>query len=179
MNVRQKGRVITEWLKADEARSREGRARRLRHLLKVIPAAGGGVFFCGGDLARKLFDEIRRSYINGLDLATVLLALSYIEYELSARLYGSGWEQAKAARLGTVLLKAKECHLISDTEFATFQYLRGVRNAYAHFRPLSHPTSMLSRSVNEDELSDDIVARDAEQAIEALGSFFARQDGMF
>ena len=170
---------LTAWLETDEAGSRERRARRLHHLLEVIPATGDGVFFCGGDLARKVFNEIRLSYIHSLDLSTVLLTLAYIEREIAARLYQAGWEQAKSERLEGLILKANESNILSDVELTTFQHLRGVRNTYAHFRPPRHRTSIMSRSVTENELPDDVVAKDAKRAIEALGSFFARQDSMF
>lgn len=170
---------LTAWLKKDEAGSIERRVRRLHHLLEVIPQNKDGVFFSGGELAFKMFSEIRLCYINSLDLATVVLTLSYIEHEIAARLYGACWEQAKAERLERLLLKANECNILSDEELATFQHLRGVRNTYAHFRPPGHRTSMNSKSVSENKLPSDLVEKDAKRAIEALGSFFSRQDCMF
>ena len=169
---------LVDWLEADEAGSRERRARRLQHLLQAIPINEDGVFFHDGTLGVKLFDEVRLSYIHGLDLATVLLVLSYIERQIAAVLYATGWERAKKERFETLLQKAHEASLLSDTELTVFQHLRRVRNTYAHFQPPLDSESIDFRSVRMNELPDDVIGEDARQAIEALGSFFARQSSI-
>lgn len=159
----------------DEKASRERRATRLSHLLQMLPDIPQGTFFCGGEVGLKMFDEVRLSYIHGLDLATVLLTLSFVEREIAGRLYGEGWNPAPSARLDSLLSKANECRLLSKEELTTFQNLRHVRNAYVHFRTPLHRTSFERRAVDENELPHDILENDARKAIEALGSFILRQ----
>ena len=43
------------------------------------------------------FDEVRRCYLDGSDMAVVLLCLAYVERELAAGLYAAGWKDAKSA----------------------------------------------------------------------------------
>ena len=165
---------LITWLENDEKASREWRARRLRHLMEVIQTPEEGVLF-HGELSFQSFNEVRLAYIHGLYLATILLSLTCIEQELSGQLYAAGWERAKKTQLKKLLVKAHEFGILSETELDTFQRLRNVRNAYAHFRAVCDSSSLLHRSVDQHELPNDVIETDAQQAIEALGSFFGRK----
>ena len=168
---------LITWLETDEAASREGRAHRLSHLLEVVQLPEDGIFF-RGETSRQSFEEVRLSYIYGLYLATVLLSLACIEWEVAGRLYEEGWEKAKSARLEELLLKANESGILSNTELDTFQHLRRIRNSQAHFRPPSKPSSFTRRVVDQNVLPSDVLMADAQQAVEALGSFFRRRSGL-
>lgn len=169
---------LITWLETDEAVSREGRAHRLSHLLEVVQLPEDGIFF-RGEISRQSFEEVRISYIHGLYLATVLLSLACIEWEVAGRLYEEGWEKAKSARLEELLLKAHESGILSNAELDTFQHLRRMRNSQAHFRPPCKPSSLTRRTVEQNRLSNDVMMTDAQQAVEALGSFFGRRIGLF
>ena len=81
-----------------------------------------------------------RCYLDGSDMAVVLLCLAFIEREMAATLYAAGWEGAKKARLATVLEKAYEDGVVSELEWRTYQELARLRNSHAHFRaPGSEP----------------------------------------
>ena len=105
---------LTAWLEADDVKGRAMRARRLRNLLDTLPVPPDGLSFLGGGESAICFDEVRRCYLNGSDIAVVLLCLAYIERELTAELYAAGWEGAKKARLGAVLEKVYEDGVLSE-----------------------------------------------------------------
>ena len=86
---------LTTWLEADDAKSRTIRARRLGDLLDILPVPPEGLSFLGGEASVICFDEVRRCYLDGSDMAVVLLCLAYVERELAVGLYGAGWEAAK------------------------------------------------------------------------------------
>ena len=169
---------LISWLKTDEAASREKRAHRLSYVLKVVQPPKNGICF-QGEISLQSFEEVRRAYIHGLYLATVLLSLTCIEREIAGRLYTTGWEKAKHARLEELLLKAFENGMISVSELNTFQHLRLIRNSQTHFRSPRTSSSMLRRTVDQDILPNEIFMKDAEQAIEALGRFFEGRTGFF
>ena len=168
---------LIAWLETDEGATREWRARRLSHLLEAIQVLEYPIPF-RGELSSRSFEEVRLAYIHGLYLATVLLSLACIEREVAGRLYEAGWNMAKDASLNELLLEAHDFGILSGAELDTFQHLRKIRNSYGHFRPPFHRSSLAHRSVEQGELSGDVMKTDAKQAIEALGSFFGRQWGM-
>ena len=165
---------LSAWLETDEAASREGRARRLRHLLEAIQPPKEDIYF-QVEASFHSFNEVRLAYIHGLYLATVLLSLACIEREVAGRLYAEGWEEAKGARLKELLSKAHERGIISDAESDTFRHLRSVRNSYAHFKPPGHSSSLVCRALHQNVLPNEVMMIDAQRAVEALGSFFERR----
>ena len=80
-----------------------------------------GLIFLGGEESAICFDEIRRCYVDGSNLAVVLLCLAYVERELAAQLYAAGWEEAKTARSGTLLQKAHDGGMLSALEWRTYR----------------------------------------------------------
>ena len=169
---------LITWLETDEAASREGRAHRLSHLLGVVQLPENAILF-RGETSLRYFDEIRLCYIHGLYLATILLSLACIEWEIAGRLYEEDWEKAKNANLEKLLLKAHERGILSDAELDTFQHLRKIRNSQAHFRPPFRESSLTRRAVDKNVLPSDVLMADAQQAVEAFGSFFRRRSGLY
>ena len=168
---------LTAWLEADDAKSRAIRARRLRDLLDILPVSSGGLSFLGGEESVICFDEVRRCYLDGTDMAVVLLCLAYVERELAAGLYAAGWEDAKNARLGAVLEKAYEGGTLSDLEWQTYRELARLRNSHAHFRAPGSPTSLMARVVQGNALGTEVLAKDARRAVQAMARIVKRQSG--
>ena len=168
---------LTAWLEADDAKGRAMRARRFRDLLDILPVPQDGLSFLGGEESAICFDEVRRCYLDGSDMAVVLLCLAYIERELTAELYAAGWEGAKTARLGAVLEKAYEDGVLSDLRWRTYQELARLRNSHAHFRAPGSSASMMVRVVEENALGTEMLARDARRAVQAIATIVERQSG--
>jgi hypothetical protein len=167
--------TLVEWLEADDASSREFRARRLASLLEALSPSEEGMGFWGGMSAAQSFTEMRLAYMHGLYLSTVLLALACIEQELAGMLHVDQWEKAKAARLEGLLREGRDRQLVSEGEFEAFQHLRDVRNAYAHYRDLNHQSAWVRRAINQDMPLEDVLEADALQAVQMLGTFLRRR----
>ena len=170
-------RQLHEWLEADDAGSREHRAKRLRELLDVLPMPEEGLTFVGGEASVVCLAEIRRCYLQGTDLAVVFLCLAYVERELATCLFAEGWSGASNAKLTKLLDRAYEERLLSTVDRQTYHDLARVRNSYAHFRNACHRTSLLSRRVGENALGTEVIAEDAARAIRALARLVKRQSG--
>ena len=166
---------LTAWLEADDAKSRAMRAKRLRDLLDILPVPSEELLFLGGEESMICLDQVRHCYLNGSNMAVVLLCLAYIERELAARLYMVGWEDAKNARLGAVLEKAYGDGELSEIEWRTYRELARLRNSYAHFRG---PMKTVSRTVKENAPVTEILAKDARRAIQAMARIVKYQSGM-
>ena len=169
---------LTAWLEADDAKGRVRRARRLQDLLTIMPAAPEGISSLGGVESTMCFEEVRRCYLDGSDMAVVLLCLAYVERELAAQLYAAGWEPAKKALLRAVLEKAYEDGVLSEQEWRTYSELAELRNSHAHFRAPLSPTTLTARSVADSVLPGDVLAKDARQAVLAMARIVRRQSGV-
>lgn len=99
----QKIMELTRWLEDDDVKGRARRARRLHDLLSILPDPEDGISYMGGIESSICFEEVRRCYLDGSDLAVVLLCLMYVERELAAQLYASGWEPAKEAPMSAMI----------------------------------------------------------------------------
>ena len=91
---------LTAWLEADDAKSRALRARRLRDLLDILPVPEEGLSFLGGEESLICFGEVRRCYLDGSYMATVLLSLAFVERELAVELYKAGWGRCEERPAG-------------------------------------------------------------------------------
>ena len=169
---------LSEWLEADDSRSRDQRTHRLRELLELLPMPGEGLTSWGGDESTICLEELRLCYVQGSSFAVVLLCLAYVERELAATLYGAGWEGAKKATLTGLLEKAQEDGLLSSAEQRTFRDLADVRNSYAHFRNPSSETSLLRQAVEGNAPATEVISGEAKRAIRALAGLVKRQSGM-
>ena len=169
---------LTAWLETEDAKGRAMRARRLHDLLDILPVPPDRLSFLGGEESVICFDEVRRCYLDGSDMAVVLLCLAYIERELAAALYAAGWEGAKKARLGAVLETAYEDGVLSELEWRTYQELARLRNSHAHFRAPGNLGSILARVVEENALATEILGKDARRAVQAMARIVKRQSGM-
>lgn len=168
------------WLAEDDAKSREIRAERLQELLDTMPISSGGFqFFNGGEETMTCFQEVRRCYLDGSYMAVVLLSLLYIERELAALLYAEGWNPAKSARLGSLLEEAHDRGVLSKSDWQAFRELADIRNSYAHFRPPGTPKSLMARSVKQGDLHNEVLAKDAGSALEAMWRLVQRSGGPF
>ena len=168
---------LTAWLEADDANGRAMRADRLCDFLDILPVPSEGLSFLGGEGSVICFDEVRRCYLYGANMAVVLLCLAYVERELAAELYAAGWEGAKKARLGAVLEEAHERGVLSGLEWRTYRELADLRNSHAHFRAPGSPTSLMARTIEEDTQSREVLARDARRAVKAMARIVNRQSG--
>ena len=169
---------LTAWLETDDAKERPGRARRLHDLLAILPVPHEGMSFLGGEESMICFDEVRRCYLDGSDMAVVLLCLAYVERELAARLYAAGWEKAKKARLAAMLERAYEDGVLSELEWRTYRALANFRNSHAHFRAPNKQTSLMARTVEENALPREMLKEDARKAVLAMVRIVKRQSGM-
>ena len=169
--------ALTAWLEVDDAKGRAGQAKRLHDLLDILPVPPEGISFLGGEASIICFEEVRRCYMDGSYLAVVLLCLTYVEKELAAYFYATGWEEAKKARLTTMLKKAYEDGMLPESEWQTYCDLANLRNSHAHFRSPMKQSSLIARTLEKNALPREVFKEDARKAILTMAMFMQRQSG--
>jgi hypothetical protein len=152
-----------DFLEQDDFEFRPERARRLAILVEEF-GSERGLMFTGGLASALAWEEARRAYLQGLDIATVLLTQGTVEHLLAGQLRMAGhnrrWSSSEILRMA-----AKE-RLISEEEWRLFDRLRRIRNPYVHPRaPLSEGT-IEARS--EDGGPYTLMEADSTLAIKAL-----------
>ena len=90
---------------------------------------------------------------------------------------GSGWGDVKNARLGVVLETAYEDRVLSELEWRTYRELADLRNSHAHFRAPGSPTSLIARTIEQEALSEEVLANDATHAVQVMARIVKRQSG--
>jgi hypothetical protein len=165
---------LSVWLERDEAESRAFRAGRLEQFLLLFESPVEYVMFKGGGTSHQSYVELRLAFIHGLYFATVILALACIEQELAGALYARGSESPARATLEALLTAAKAVGEIDDGLFSDIDRIRGIRNAYAHFRPPLHPSGLVRRALGTDTTLDELPKADAVDALKVLARFISR-----
>lgn len=158
---------LEAWLCDDDERSRTFRAKRLR-LVADEYGTGSGRMFYGGPISAWAFEEARRAYVYGLDLACIMMSQVCVEHSLHGEFKVAGRDDLDRATFKTLLREALKERLLSAEQYHTFERLRVSRNPYAHPRDVLDKAGLVKRSVSVHMAPDDLVADDAKEAIVAL-----------
>ena len=167
---------LLDWLEMDEARSRPYRAERLGCLLDILKLPERGMLHWGGAKSLLALTELRLAYIHGLYFSTVLLALSFIEHEVSGSLHAAGSNSAAKSSLEELAREGFARGMVSEDEISAISRLRSIRNAYVHYRPISHSMHQIQRALATDTPPEELPEADALYALTVVASFINRRN---
>lgn len=153
------------------------RVARFRVVSRVFAFAEDGIGLWGGSSSAQSFAEMRFAYMDGLFLATILLAVACLEQELAGMLHASGDDSAANAKFTDLIRKSEELNLIDAAMVEELDKLRVIRNSYTHFRTLKHPQNWAMRSIAQEADHTDVLESDALQIMEVLASFMRSRHG--
>ena len=159
---------------------REGSIEACKATLRTVghlASAPGGAQLPGGRRVRDLFRGGQALLPGRLGHGRRAALSDVCGKGTGGGLYAAGWEKAKKARLGEVLEKAYDDGLLSALEWGTYRELADLRNSHAHFRKPGSPTSLLARTIEEDALGTEVLAKDARCAVQAMARIVRRQTG--
>lgn len=131
-----------------ETRELEGHLRRISKdfarariaRLRFVQSQFGplrGKWYPGGIEVVAMFEEMRLCYVEGLFVATIVLAQTYLERVLAGRIaltefHFPGKTDTRGMGFASLLKLAVERQLILRDEFGKFDALRRVRNSFVH-----------------------------------------------
>ena len=122
--------------------------------------------FCTGAISLRLFEEARYCFVYGQYLASILLALSFIEQSLAGYFYGIGRNDLERAKLTELAGEAKKYLLISADEFLALKRAWDLRKPLTHFRPPGHHERIEARRfAQKDQSFETMLEKDAKQVI--------------
>lgn len=156
-----------QWLLAEDRGCLKQRAERLAWLIQVTPPAEIWLF-PGGWLGQQLFEEARYSFIYGQFVASAVLGFAHVERTLAAMFYGSVRNDLQRATSEKLFKEAQCAGWLSESDLATFEKARRLRNPLVHFRVPLHEDLPESRSFKEDRDPYEVVESDAKQILEVV-----------
>ena len=114
--------------------------------------------------------EAGGAWVQGLHVATILLAQTVLEHILAGYLVLSDPSRnpAHSPKLSKLLRDARAQGVLSDDEYELFDRLRRQRNPYAHHRAVLDPETLGMRSLGLDRHPDEVLEDDAWSALQAL-----------
>lgn len=156
---------LEAWLRADATRP-----ERVERLRLVIDEYGPEVdrLFHGGPISHWAFEEARRAYVYGLDLAAVLMAQVCVEHLLLGLFKTGGRDDLDRATFERLLEEARDDRLLTGEEYDLFERLRQTRNPIAHPRSPVDESSVWVRALRSDQDYLDVLEQDARDAVTAI-----------
>lgn len=163
-----------EWIIQNHEMKWNARIERLMWLQEHTPQFEHGFLFRGGQMGLQLWEEARYCFVEGQYLATTILSLSFIEYQLSGIMYGAGVDEAEDYTAFKTIDKAYKMQLITSEERDLLHKVRKRRNPIAHFQSPLDEYTLSRRAVSENSQPEKILEGDAEDALMAVFSVIKR-----
>jgi hypothetical protein len=116
-----------------------------------------------------VFDEARRTFVNGDFVATILLASAFIEHRLSSHLRSKGYVKATRQGLAQMIACAREHDFASPFLLDKVDRLRRIRNPFVHLKPFEGDDGLLKRMIRgEAEEPAKLLEQDAKTALSLM-----------
>lgn len=94
-----------------------------------------------------VFDEARRTFVNGDFVATILLAAAFIEHRLASHLRSKGYVKAARQGLAQMIACARQHDFASPFLLDKVDRLRRIRSPFVHLKPFEHDDGLLERMI--------------------------------
>lgn len=165
----QRDRLI-DALKASSDRLIEGRADRIlwvsANTNDVPPIITGRV----EELA--LFNEAKKCFFGAHFIATIVVAAAYVEQQLVYELLDRGLTINDRLRVSEAIELARKHQVLDGALLDRIDAVAELRNSYAHYRDLTHPTSFSARFQKAKVHPDVIRENDAHEALRVMDEVF-------
>ena len=158
------GRLTLHMLLSFAQFEREVTAERIRD--KVAASKRKGLWM-GGRVPLGYEKDERTLRINEAEAETVQTLYALYRKHGTLRQVKAGWVRCWKRRTTT------DCCRRSSG--GTYRELADLRNSHAHFRKPGSPTSLLARTIEEDALGTEVLAKDARCAVQAMARIVRRQ----
>jgi len=142
------------------------RLERLKFVDNIFPKGFSWLSF---SLERQIvFGEARNCFIDGQFSAVILLAVSYIEHVLSSQLREKGFSKEADRGLKSIIKCLKDQKSTLTPILGKIDYLREVRNPFAHSKPVDDNSQLIHRSLAKKKSFETILESDAREALSIM-----------
>lgn len=142
-----------------------GRLKRLRHINKIHPFSPQ---FYGSNETFRIYHEAIQCYVFGQFIATLILTQSFIERRFQEYFHIRMDDLRSKATLNNLLKEFRQTNFIDDFFIEKINKIRLKRNPFVHHKEPLHPDSLIARSLEASFDPDELLAKDAKEAIEVM-----------
>ncbi|HEY9146874.1 MAG TPA: hypothetical protein VIN36_09340 [Thiobacillus sp.] len=158
--------LVRALAESDEHR-RQGRAERILWVSALRPQTGAVI----GPLdTMTILNEARECFIGGHYIATVVLAMAFIEHTVIDELDDNGLEKPRA--FSAALEAAAKSQLFPNDLLSRTGNFSRIRNAFSHRKPSDDPNSFGYRFLARGVHPAIILEEDAKQSLELMYEYF-------
>lgn len=161
-------KLIEALAQSDEMRRIE-RADRIMWVSEHRPQNG---VIMGKMDEMSLLQEAHDCFIEGHFIATLLLAVSFIEHTLSDELIGRGLAEYGEVTLASLVKISRNNLIFPDDMLNEVDRLRLIRNPFTHLKAPSHEHSLSSRFIKTNAHPKTILEKDAKDSLKLMYAFF-------
>jgi hypothetical protein len=148
-----------------DAKTRPGRAARVRWLSKVVPRAGFGMPM----ETALIFEEAKSSFVYGNHVAAIVLAAAFIEHWFIASLNSRGYHKEASQGLAAAISCARVNELVNPLILDKADRLRLIRNPFVHLKSFDHEHTIGQRMAKLRQFHIwELLEADAKEALIAM-----------
>lgn len=165
--------TILESLESSDDKRRKERAERLQWLLKHNADKCGP--WMGSSSEMEVFalrNEAQQSYIEGLYIGTVLLAMAFVEQTIVAGVLHKDATQKDDMWVSQAIKVARTQKVFDDDLLDRAVVMADIRNACAHLRTMEHQFSFTRRWLEQKCHPQQVRDDDARKALELMDDFY-------
>jgi hypothetical protein len=152
-----------------DEQSRDERVKRLVWLSRFVQPIG---IIAGRIEELSLLEEARVCYVNAHYIAVLLTTTAFIEQTLIDELEDRKIKGPRST-LAQAITTARSAKLFSDELLDGTDYLRKIRNPFAHRKPDDHALSLGSRFRAREMHPTSVLEEDAQHAIGQMYEYFS------
>ena len=152
---------VEKYLKEMDDETIEARSVNLSYILSIAPQAG----FLMPHESYLVFTEARDAFVNGLYVATVMLAQSFIEHRLQTFMSSINEQQVSTKGLNAILKRLYVVRPQHRFIWEKVDRIRAFRNPFTHLKPFDHPNTIGQISLRDRMHPNEVLYKNAKEAL--------------
>ena len=154
--------ALTQWLKRYDSSTFEERRVRAMYLRSIYPR---GYSFLLPPESHYVLQEAKAAYVNGLFVATVMLAQAFIEHLLQSHLEHKGHAVIAHKGLGAIIKYMMKNEPEHGFLIKKVDAVRKFRNPFTHLRNFDDPDTLMQHVIRTHQPPDEVLKQEAEKAL--------------
>lgn len=156
--------AIKNYLQQIDAETLKLRSRNLSFITSIAPDCA----FMMPPESFHVFTEARDAFVNGLYVATLLLAQAFIEHRLQIFMNQIGENEVADKGLGAIVTRLQGVRPDHRYIWDKINGLRLFRNPFTHLKPFEHPHTVSQVSLSMRMHPNDVLYHKAKEAVSLM-----------
>jgi hypothetical protein len=155
---------LSRWLERQDAATFGERLLRAQYVHSIYPNTG----FLLPPESFYVMNEAGQAFINGQDVATVMLSQAFIEHILQIHLENGGHPAVAQRGLKAIIKHVRETEPQHEYVMGLVDEVRKVRNPFSHLRDFEDPDSLTQRVMRTQTMPEQVLEDEAKRALAVM-----------